>query len=123
MLSQTVTCECGAVYERSEWKSTYRDKDSFNCDHPLTAPAYSERRSTLAKQLGLGRKPKAQAAATPTPAKSPVGKGNEKVEADYPAPSLPPTSESKSDLLDKAASRSMKKRQRRTPFSGCHATI
>src|SRR5690349_19091776 len=27
-------------------------------DHPLTAPAYSEQRSTLAKQLGLGRKPK-----------------------------------------------------------------
>jgi predicted transcriptional regulator len=26
-------------------------------DHPLTAPAYSERRSTMAKQLGLGRKP------------------------------------------------------------------
>jgi predicted transcriptional regulator len=25
-------------------------------DHPLTAPAYSERRSTMAKELGLGRK-------------------------------------------------------------------
>jgi predicted transcriptional regulator len=25
-------------------------------DHPLTAPAYSEQRSTLAKELGLGRK-------------------------------------------------------------------
>jgi predicted transcriptional regulator len=31
-------------------------------DHPLTAPAYSEQRSTMAKQLGLGRKPKAQVA-------------------------------------------------------------
>jgi predicted transcriptional regulator len=30
-------------------------------DHPLTAPAYSERRSTLAKSLGFGRKPAAQA--------------------------------------------------------------
>jgi predicted transcriptional regulator len=29
-------------------------------DHPLTAPAYSERRSTLAKSLGLGRKRTAQ---------------------------------------------------------------
>jgi hypothetical protein len=27
-------------------------------DHPLSAPAYSEQRSTMAKQLGLGRKPK-----------------------------------------------------------------
>ena len=26
-------------------------------DHPLTAPAYSERRSAMAKELGLGRKP------------------------------------------------------------------
>jgi predicted transcriptional regulator len=25
-------------------------------DHPLTAPAYSEKRSTMAKELGLGRK-------------------------------------------------------------------
>jgi predicted transcriptional regulator len=25
-------------------------------DHPLTAPAYSEQRSSMAKQLGLGRK-------------------------------------------------------------------
>jgi len=31
-------------------------------DHPLTAPAYSEQRSTMAKKLGFGRKPKAQAA-------------------------------------------------------------
>jgi len=29
--------------------------------HPLTAPAYSERRSTMAKALGFGQKPKAQA--------------------------------------------------------------
>jgi len=25
-------------------------------DHPLTAPAYSEQRSAMAKELGLGRK-------------------------------------------------------------------
>lgn len=29
-------------------------------DHPLTAPAYTEQRSTMAKALGLGRKRKAQ---------------------------------------------------------------
>jgi predicted transcriptional regulator len=42
--------------------------------HPLTAPAYSERRSTLAKALGLGRKPKAAVlpAMTPTAALTPV---------------------------------------------------
>ena len=31
-------------------------------DHPLTAPAYSEQRSSLAKELGLGRKSTAPAA-------------------------------------------------------------
>jgi predicted transcriptional regulator len=43
-------------------------------DHPLTAPAYSERRSVLAKEFGLGRKPKAQAgpAVSPTLASKPV---------------------------------------------------
>lgn len=33
----------------------YRAKWKLSPDHPLTAPAYSERRSTLAKKLGLGR--------------------------------------------------------------------
>jgi predicted transcriptional regulator len=43
-------------------------------DHPLTAPAYSERRSMLAKELGLGRKPKTPAApvVSPTAAPKPV---------------------------------------------------
>src|SRR5438270_13447573 len=33
----------------------YRTKWKLSPDHPLTAPAYSERRSTLAIQSGLGR--------------------------------------------------------------------
>jgi predicted transcriptional regulator len=36
-------------------------------DHPLTAPAYTERRSILAKELGLGRKPKTPVASAVTP--------------------------------------------------------
>ena len=39
-------------------------------DHPLTAPAYSEHRSALAKQLGLGRKSRTDAAPEPATAKS-----------------------------------------------------
>jgi len=52
----------------------YRRRWGLRNDHPLTAPAYSERRSILAKELGLGRKPKAQAgpAASPTAASKPV---------------------------------------------------
>ena len=33
----------------------YRAKWKLSSDHPLTAPAYSERRSAMAKQFGLGR--------------------------------------------------------------------
>jgi predicted transcriptional regulator len=54
-------------------RDEYLKRWGLRSDHPLTAPAYSERRSQLAKSLGLGRKPKAQATpemsppATPTP--------------------------------------------------------
>ena len=34
----------------------YRARWNLPYDHPLTAPAYSERRSEMAKQLGLGRR-------------------------------------------------------------------
>src|SRR5437764_7251397 len=37
-------------------------------DHPLTAPTYSEQRSTLAKELGLGRGGRQAAAAAAAPA-------------------------------------------------------
>ena len=33
----------------------YRSRWSLPHDHAMTAPAYSERRSTMAKELGLGR--------------------------------------------------------------------
>src|SRR5215469_11706906 len=37
--------------------AAYRARWKLSPDHPMTAPAYSERRSTMAKQLGLGRRP------------------------------------------------------------------
>lgn len=46
----------------------YRARWNLKNTHPLTAPAYSERRSTLAKQLGLGRGRRATAAALKPPA-------------------------------------------------------
>ena len=51
-------------------RDEYRERWGLRNDHPLTAPAYTERRSMLAKELGLGRKPKAQAgsAVSPPPA-------------------------------------------------------
>jgi predicted transcriptional regulator len=45
----------------------YRRRWGLRSDHPLTAPAYSEHRSTLAKELGLGRKSTPAVASAPTP--------------------------------------------------------
>src|ERR1700730_5895715 len=55
-------------------KDEYLKRWGLRNDHPLTAPAYSERRSTLAKALGLGRKPNVSSFApvTPRPAPTPV---------------------------------------------------
>ncbi len=36
----------------------YRAKWDLKSDYPMVAPAYAKRRSTLAKEIGLGRKPK-----------------------------------------------------------------
>jgi predicted transcriptional regulator len=83
-------------------------------DHPLTAPAYTERRSTLAKQLGLGRKPKAEAAATTSmPAESSMGNGDENVEADRTTAGGTTRSEPKSAVAE-TASQPTRMRQRRT---------
>jgi predicted transcriptional regulator len=56
-------------------RDEYLKRWGLRSDHPLTAPAYSERRSTLAKARGLGRKPKAAVLpeVTPTAAPTPVG--------------------------------------------------
>jgi predicted transcriptional regulator len=35
----------------------YRERWGLKRDYPMTAPSYSERRSAMARQLGLGRKP------------------------------------------------------------------
>jgi predicted transcriptional regulator len=37
----------------------YRDKWRLPSDYPMVAPNYAAQRSTLAKKIGLGRKPKA----------------------------------------------------------------
>jgi predicted transcriptional regulator len=42
----------------------YRERWNLSGDHPMTAPAYSERRSTMAKELGLGRGGRGAAPAT-----------------------------------------------------------
>ncbi len=36
----------------------YREKWGLSHDHPIIAPKYAEKRSELAKKIGLGRKPR-----------------------------------------------------------------
>ena len=45
----------------------YRARWNLARDHAMTAPAYSERRSTMAKQIGLGRTREASAETMPVP--------------------------------------------------------
>ena len=117
-----VCLECGHrgktlrrhITTRHGWsRDEYLRRWGLQAGHPLTAPAYTERRSTLAKQLGLGRQPKAEGAATPTAAKSPAGDGEERVEADHPTAGAATRSESKPDLVEEAVSQPRKTRQRR----------
>jgi len=81
-------------------------------DHPLTAPAYSERRSALAKQLGLGRKPKSEAASVSIPAETDVANVDPEVEAN---PTLNRTTRPRlnSDAENEAPSKPDKAWQRR----------
>ena len=49
----------------------YREKWGLPHDYPMVAPNYAERRSALAKEIGLGRKPAAcSAGPVPTPRKA-----------------------------------------------------
>jgi predicted transcriptional regulator len=52
-------------------RDEYLKRWALRNDHPLTAPAYSEQRSMLAKELGLGRKPKAPAGPLMAPKAAP----------------------------------------------------
>ncbi|MGI4959510.1 MAG: MucR family transcriptional regulator, partial [Janthinobacterium lividum] len=40
----------------------YRERWGLPSDYPMVAPAYAEKRSALAKSIGLGRKPAGSAA-------------------------------------------------------------
>jgi predicted transcriptional regulator len=64
MLKRHLTAAHGLEVEQ------YRARWSLKADHPITALGYSERRSTMAKQLGLGLR--GQRAARPAAAAQPA---------------------------------------------------
>src|SRR5436309_1624688 len=53
----------------------YLKRWNLPSDHPLTAPTYSEQRSALAKELGLGRGGRQAAAAAAAPSEPPRRRG------------------------------------------------
>ena len=53
-------------------RDEYRKRWGLKSSHPLTAPAYSERRSAMAKGLGLGRGAPTETAPPATPAQAPA---------------------------------------------------
>ena len=69
----------------------YRERWGLPRDYPMVAPSYAERRSTIAKQLGLGRKP--GFASEPEPAPPPPKKRGRsaKAKAEPDAPVTEPT--------------------------------
>jgi predicted transcriptional regulator len=52
----------------------YRAKWKLPSDYPMVAPSYAEKRRTLAKSIGLGRKPKAPAPPAKPARKAPAKK-------------------------------------------------
>jgi len=65
----------------------YRARWNLKTTHPLTAPGYSERRSTLAKQIGLGQGRRRRAPTPEAPASSPKRRGRPRRAA--PSPTTP----------------------------------
>ena len=83
-------------------------------DHPLTAPAYSERRSSMAKELGLGRKPKAHVAEAATPVVAAAAVDADPKTKAKPTPSRSTRSASKSEVVKEAAAAPTPARNRRS---------
>ena len=56
----------------------YRERWGLDASYPMVAPNYAERRSALAKSIGLGRKPRAAAKSATNARLSARGKGRSK---------------------------------------------
>ena len=83
-------------------RDEYLTRWGLRKDHPLTAPAYTQQRSTMAKALGLGRKRKAQVAPART-SPAPVSADADLRSAEKPTRRRGARSASKSDVVSKAA--------------------
>jgi|SRR5215475_2336420 len=83
-------------------------------EHPLTAPGYSEQRSSMAKELGLGRKVKAKPKAKVGPATAPASTDVNPKSETKPRRRQSNGSTSKSGVGEKAAAASTPKQKSRS---------
>jgi predicted transcriptional regulator len=83
-------------------RDEYLKRWGLQKDHPLTAPAYTQQRSTMAKALGFGRKPEAQVAPART-SPAPVSADADPRSAGKPTRRRGTRSASKSDVVGKSA--------------------
>jgi len=60
----------------------YRERWGLPSNYPMVAPSYAERRSALAKSIGLGRKPQVVAAEEPAETAKPVKRGRKPAHAE-----------------------------------------
>jgi predicted transcriptional regulator len=85
-------------------RDEYLSRWGLRRDHPLTAPAYSERRSILAKEVGLGRKSTAEMAPAASPIAAPAPADADRKSEATPAPKRRSRSRPKpADIADEAA--------------------
>jgi len=89
----------------------YRQRWGLRSNHPLTAPSYSEQRSTMAKARGFGRKVAAPVALVKTPKASPAAMNVAKNPKAKRTPGPRPAS--KSNVKTAAASTSARRRRSR----------
>ncbi|MFW2854028.1 MucR family transcriptional regulator [Sphingomonas sp. TX0543] len=62
----------------------YRTKWNLPADYPMVAPNYAEQRRTLAKSIGLGRKPRTASAPAKATKGAPARRGRPKAGEDQP---------------------------------------
>jgi predicted transcriptional regulator len=100
-------------------RDEYLRRWGLRSDHPLTAPAYSERRSILAKELGLGRKSTAEMAPVASPIATPAPADADGKSEATPAPKRRSRSASKSaDVASEAVTEGAPARRRRSGSRG-----
>jgi predicted transcriptional regulator len=103
-------------------RDDYLKRWELKRDHPLTAPAYSEQRATMARAFGLGRKSKAKAVSAVTRAVSVSADADLQTKA-KPTRKRNTGPASKSDVMSEAVAEDRPAAPRRSRSKSAAATV